>query len=281
MNVQKLDDNVYYYTDLATNEEIDLIMDLVKDESNWYRVYDQGSVYDPKRDPDAEKSQNILIASRKNFIDLSQREVTPESKIFDRVFKEATEHYRLDKGITGAGELPPFTHVDRHSIGSTYRTHVDTAPIEIESYTVLLYVNDDYAGGELSFSLFKGGEKTNNGVWDDSPVRGTYPPDHDNNKDLIDFWVKPAAMSIIIFPPLHPYPHTAHEIKSGTKYMVKGFWMLKDQAVTAWSSNPYDKMNEQDILRINPEGFPIGGTQHQMMKDGIDIVPNEWKVKKY
>jgi hypothetical protein len=248
MNVEKLDENVYYYTDLVSEDELKLIMDLLQDDSNWYRVYDQGDVYDPDRDPDAFDSQNILIASRKNFIDLSTKESTPESLIFDRVFKESTEHYRADKGITGEGSIPPFTHVDRHSIGSTYRTHVDTAPIDIESYTVLIYVNDDYEGGEISFTKFKGGEKTNNGIWHETPVRGTYPPYHDNNKDLIDFWVKPKAMSVIIFPPLTPYPHTAHEIKSGTKYIIKGFWMLEDQPVTAWSNNPYNNMNEEDVV---------------------------------
>lgn len=237
MNLQKLDENVYYYTDLATNEEIDLIMNLIKDESNWYRVYDDGDIYNPDRDPDLFDSQNILIASRKDFIDLKKNEVTPESKIFDRVFKEATDHYKINKNISGNGSIPPFTHIDRHSVGSVYRTHFDTAPIGVESYTVLLYVNDNYQGGEISFTLFKGDEKTNNGVWYDTPVKGTYPPDHEKNKDLINFWVKPKAMSILIFPPLYPYPHTAHEIKNGTKYIIKGFWIPGDASFAKWSSS--------------------------------------------
>ena len=280
MKVEKLDENVYYYTETVTEEELQLILNLLKDPSGWNRVYDEGKVYNPNRDPDAFESQSILIAARKKFIDLSKNESTIESKIFDRVLKEATEHYRLDKNISGDGNIPPFTHVDRHSLGSIYRSHIDTAPLDVEGYTVLLYINDDYEGGELSFTIFKGGEVVHNGLWFDGP-KGTYRPYDEKNKDLISFWIKPKPMSVVIFPPLHPYPHTSHEITSGDKYMVKSFWQLENRQPKAWSSTPFNNLNKEDIARINPEAFIIDSQEANKLQGDLPAVPDEWKIKKY
>jgi len=67
-----------------------------------------------------------------------------------------------------------------------------------------MYFNDDYEGGEISFT-----------VMDDSKQR----PSSDLNDPNIDFWVKPKAGSVLVFPSQAPYYHQAHEVKSGYKYM--------------------------------------------------------------
>jgi hypothetical protein len=41
----------------------------------------------------------------------------------------------------------------------------------------------------------------------------------DLNDPNIDFWIKPTAGSVVIFPSQEPYYHQAHEVKSGFKYM--------------------------------------------------------------
>ena len=81
-----------------------------------------------------------------------------------------------------------------------------------------MYLNDDCEGGEISFRLSE---------YDSLYNKPSPELDYDvaikNNS--IDFGVKPKAGSIIIFPSSAPYFHTAHLVKSGTKYMVPGHWI--------------------------------------------------------
>jgi hypothetical protein len=282
MNIEKIDKDLYYYTDILTQEEQEIVMKTIKEDSNWNRVYDFGDTYNPDRDPDAESSQSCMIAYRKNF---NGPEYSQFISIIDKGFQLTTKHYREDKGIQGGRNFPPFkdfAHVDKHLQGTTYATHIDTAPVDFESYTVLFYINDDYVGGELSFSSPESnGEITvNNGILNYGSLqapKGTYPPDHEKNAGVISHWMKTKPCSIIIFPPLKPYPHTAHEIKEGTKYMIKGFWQVTDENSTKWSSNPYEGLSDEEIKSHNPEGFIYNGEQHSLMLKGIDIIPDEYK----
>ena len=117
--------------------------------------------------------------------------------------------------------------IDKHLEGQVYKTHIDTMPTNEESYTVILYLNDDYKGGEISFSFIDNPE-INNGIVK-SKIKGTYPPYHEKNKDLISFWVKPKKFSVVIFPPT--YQHTVHEVTGSEKYLVKAFWQTGNNMV--------------------------------------------------
>jgi len=59
--------------------------------------------------------------------------------------------------------------------------------------SVVLYLNDDYVGGELFFR--------------EQGVK-----------------IKPEAGSIVIFPSVEPYYHESLPVESGIKYMAPGFW---------------------------------------------------------
>jgi hypothetical protein len=90
-------------------------------------------------------------------------------------------------------------------------------------YSLVLYLNDDYDGGEISFNI-KEGVLTST----DDAAKAEFPVDSEHNKKVIDFYIKPKAGSCIIFPSSPPYSHTAHIVKTNWKYMVPGFWMEKD-----------------------------------------------------
>jgi Rps23 Pro-64 3,4-dihydroxylase Tpa1-like proline 4-hydroxylase len=91
---------------------------------------------------------------------------------------------------------PQPISISKYKTGSFMGCHVDdyeqndTAPL----MSAVLYLNDDYEGGELSF------------------------PDQ---KVLI----KPLAGSIVVFPSVEPFYHQSMPVLSGTKYMVPAFWV--------------------------------------------------------
>jgi hypothetical protein len=271
MNVKKLDSNCYYYTDLFTQEEQSYILKTLEENNNWTRIYDRGQVYDPDRVRDIPMPlPGLMIAYRKEFNG-------PEYKDFYSLVAEglrkASEHYAKDRGIKVEKYFELFNSVDKHCPGTVYGTHIDTCPVDLETYSILFYLNDNYEGGEISFSLPSDDKKIEvvNGNLQEGP-NGLYPPDHEKNIDLISFWLKPKACSILIFPPLRPhmYPHTAHEIRSGDKYLIKGHWPIENKVSSNFVNNPYVNdngsiMTEEEIIKYNP-GAKIDG-----------IVPDEYK----
>jgi predicted 2-oxoglutarate/Fe(II)-dependent dioxygenase YbiX len=60
--------------------------------------------------------------------------------------------------------------------------------------SAVIYLNDDYEGGELRF------------------------PEQ-------DVMIKPEAGSVIVFPSVEPFYHQSMPLKTGTKYMVPAFWI--------------------------------------------------------
>lgn len=63
------------------------------------------------------------------------------------------------------------------------------------AYTIVVYLNDDYEGGELYFN------------------------------DL-DIKIKPEAGSIIMYPSSHPYTHQSLEITKGRKMLITHHWQM-------------------------------------------------------
>lgn len=70
-----------------------------------------------------------------------------------------------------------------------YDAHYDGGPATGRWISAILYLNDDYEGGELEFVAF--GEK-----------------------------YKPKAGTLVLFPSNYAYTHIAHPVTSGTKYAI-------------------------------------------------------------
>ena len=111
--------------------------------------------------------------------------------------------------------------IKKYYSGKNMGTHFDQLDGDKTlKYSLIMYLNDDYEGGEISFTL------------KDSKIQGPFPDYSDKrNKDLMNFGIKPKAGSIIIFPSSSPYYHTAHLIKSGMKYIVPTHWIETDEFV--------------------------------------------------
>lgn len=77
----------------------------------------------------------------------------------------------------------------KYENGGYFKEHYDSSAQLKRAISVLIYLNDDYEGGEIEFVNF--GIK-----------------------------IKPKAGTLILFPSNYPYKHAAHPVTSGTKYVI-------------------------------------------------------------
>ena len=98
------------------------------------------------------------------------------------------------------GELMPLS-VSKYSTSKSMGPHVDDYEDgEDPNISVVLYLNDNYIGGELHF------------------------PEQ-------NITIKPQAGSIVVFPSVAPYYHESLPVESGIKYMSPGFWRKNNKVV--------------------------------------------------
>jgi hypothetical protein len=93
--------------------------------------------------------------------------------------------FKIDQEIKNT---EPYTLL-RYSGGEQYGFHYDGGTGSKRSISVLIYLNDDYEGGEIEFPNFK-------------------------------LKIKPKAGTLILFPSNYAYGHIAHPVTSGTKYVI-------------------------------------------------------------
>jgi predicted 2-oxoglutarate/Fe(II)-dependent dioxygenase YbiX len=84
----------------------------------------------------------------------------------------------------------------KYEEGKEYKGHYDGSTAMGRAISALLYLNDDYEGGELEFPYF-------------------------------DVKIKPQAGMLILFPSNFAYTHIAHPVTKGTKYALVTW--LKDR----------------------------------------------------
>ena len=104
--------------------------------------------------------------------------------------------YANSLGIKLGTQMP--ISISKYFTGASMGVHTDSSPNPTtEHISAVLYLNDDYSGGEIAF-----------------PEQGVV--------------IKPSAGSLVIFPSTPPFFHESREIISGTKYMSPAFWHLLD-----------------------------------------------------
>jgi len=224
MQVNKLDNNCYYYTEIIDDNEANNLLNIIKINEGWNEAFVDERPYDVNKDKDLDVNQGLAKAYRKSFDEKLYPEVF---NTINLILKKVCLDYLRNRNMKVKKLIDKIAVIDKHLEGQVYKTHIDTIPTNEESYTVILYLNDDYEGGEISFSFIDNPE-INNGIVK-SKIKGTYPPYHEKNKDLISFWVKPKKFSVVIFPPT--YQHTVHEVTGSEKYLVKAFWQTGNNMV--------------------------------------------------
>jgi hypothetical protein len=114
---------------------------------------------------------------------------------FANLLKEKVDpvvmQYSLDNNIP-VSNLEGY-HVVRYEKGQYFKEHTDQTDEFPRQISIVLYINDDYEGGTITFTK-------------------------------IGVPIKPDASSLFVFPSTSEFSHSADPIISGTKYIVVGFW---------------------------------------------------------
>jgi len=224
MKKQVLHEKVYYYEDAVENfkEVMDAIREL--DEigasagkplwQDWTASNDKTFIYGETQSFDLNQIKHMEepYRSKSEFIYIN---------IMKSLYNVCKD-YAAAVGDSDEPRLFPVFNIKKYNTGAAMGAHYDQLDGDKTlRYSLVMYLNDDCDGGEISFKL--------SDYEDHSKV---VSPDLDysvaveNNE--IDFGVKPSAGSIIIFPSSAPYYHIAHTVKSGVKYMVPSHWIHND-----------------------------------------------------
>lgn len=221
MNKEVLEENVYYYKNVIDDpqklisaiESTDLVDNLlsITKWTDWntcsgleYTYGTEKRINPPKVDSPNTTEEEIYIFNTIND-----------------AFYAVCKDYALSKGVLEEPNFYRVFDIKKYKSGTYMGGHFDQQEgDERLKYSLVMYLNDDYTGGELSFRISGG----NNAL---ASERGEFIPDYEiaKEKNIFDFAIKPEAGSVIIFPSSPPYHHTAHLVKDGFKYMIPIHWM--------------------------------------------------------
>jgi predicted 2-oxoglutarate/Fe(II)-dependent dioxygenase YbiX len=109
------------------------------------------------------------------------------SEIFSRV-KACVDDYGRYWGV-GMMAYEAFNFVKYEGAGTHFKIHADHGPTYVTTVSIVVYLNDDYEGGEIWFPRF-------------------------------NLTHKPKAGDIVVFPSTYIYEHASQDMISGTKYSV-------------------------------------------------------------
>jgi len=144
-----------------------------------------------------------VFGYQKRFSHNVDQETDPDfqyiNKTITKAITESSLSYANDYNID-IGSLMPLS-ISKYLTGKSMGPHVDDyGNGDNPNISVVLYLNNNYEGGDLYF------------------------------KEQ-DIKIKPEPGSIVIFPSVEPYYHESLPIESGVKYMCPGFWRKTNKVV--------------------------------------------------
>lgn len=217
MNKTVLEKNVYYYENSIEN--IDEIINIINEIDNLDQKYKRSSWTEWKEGDFLCAYNQQYSMSEINKLEDSYK--TRMSFIYKNI-EESFYNVCKDYGISMKDESEPIFdnlfNIRKYNVGGGIGPHFDQGyEGNASKYTLVMYLNDNYEGGEISFSLSHYTDPNELPLIDDD-----YNSAKERNQ--ISFGLKPKAGSIIIFPSSPPYRHTAHSVVRGEKYIIQLPW---------------------------------------------------------
>jgi hypothetical protein len=190
MKVTKLEDKIFYYTDLL--KEKDVFLNDIESISDFNVISEWKPWYSSNSNNEYGKVKEIVPGFINQSNNLNSIKIV--NIITDSISK-CIENYIKETGYN-PGYLPPIINLRKYNTQAYMGPHIDTEDENDKtkpSISLVFYLNDDYEGGQIDFP------KQN-------------------------LSIKPEAGSIIIFPSTSPYYHDPKPVLKGTKYLIPVFW---------------------------------------------------------
>lgn len=208
MELTRLHENVYYYTNVFENPQwiIDSLNSLDDDEQIYSAITKWYPWLASNNNEDCFGEKKDLYYYNKDSVDNPlAREIIETMK---RGVEKICHSFVKDRELDINPNISPFLDMCKYTKGGNLGPHYDGLDGDRSlMYSIVMYFNDDYRGGEISFAINEDGRRPTTNIQDPA----------------IDFWVKPKPGSAIIFPSTYPYFHQSHPIISGEKYMSTSF----------------------------------------------------------
>ena len=185
MIINNPDPNIFVINNFITKEESNALTTVAKNatEEEW-------SIYNyTERGEDSEWDDRILILESCNSFDDKTNKIVID--LFEKIKKEINTILKKD-----IYEYTGFNTIYRSVIGQEMKTHSDSGLGPKFKYGVVLYLNDEYEGGEIF-----------------------YPN--------IGLEFKPEAYSLLLHPAHEGYRHGVKKVSSGQRYSMTTFLKLK------------------------------------------------------
>lgn len=132
------------------------------------------------------RTNSTLSLSKNAEDDLFMREINND---FHVTINSALTWYREYFGIAQGLYINEGFNILKYESSERYGAHYDGGTSGGRSVSPILYLNDDYVGGELEFVNY-------------------------------NIKIKPTKGSLYLFPSNYAYRHIAHPVESGTKYAI-------------------------------------------------------------
>jgi len=187
---KEMHSGIVYYTKLFS-DNLNIVELIEEDELSGTSKISKWKSWGPSDNKVVYGKQKIIYSSQNEFND------SKFDSFIIRTIKnaiiECSEDYSKRYSID-IGNLTPLS-VSKYFEGQSMGPHVDSYGDDTKQVlSIVLYLNDDYTGGELYFK----------------------------NQDIK---IKPEAGSLIAFPSTDPYFHESLTVTSGIKYISPGFWI--------------------------------------------------------
>lgn len=169
-------------------KDIETIENTVSDSSNGVN-FTSATTINPDGSPQSNQSYRTnlnLGLGHAAYINDEMRKIN--NKFFD-VVCSGVSNYRNYFGIEEQLYWGEGVNLLKYQTGQEYMAHYDGGTNSRRAVSPIVYLNEDYTGGEIEF--------VNQGVT-----------------------VKPTAGMLAIFPANYAFRHIAHPVKTGTKYAI-------------------------------------------------------------
>jgi hypothetical protein len=182
-----LERNIFLYKDILNEEESEYLLNVVRSvpESNWTH-YGENNV-DPEHPPALDTwRNNVLNLKESTDIDDKYLDYLMEKILSvlenDEKMKKYIQKYQIDR----------YLNILRFKTGDSMKVHCDGGEGSDIKYGTVLYLNDDFSGGQTYYPKF-------------------------------GIEVKPERGSLLVHSASPIYLHGVKEVTSGTRYVLAGF----------------------------------------------------------